>query len=92
MFVWEPIRDLSKRAELLKKRALEKTSYYNIFLKGDLVNLTSHIPHGTMVLVLSQEKPGKDIHDPVFYQILWGEVVCWVKKEYLINPRMNADE
>jgi hypothetical protein len=72
----------------------KRSSWYTEipFVKDKPLKLAYHIPHGTPVLVLSeaQELSHSISGDPrIFYRILWGEVDCWIRKEYLINPYVN---
>lgn len=55
-------------------------------LNDGWIKLTGHIPHGTTIFVAKHEANGN------MYRIVWGEMVGWVWKSFLINPRMNADE
>lgn len=53
------------------------------------LRLSGHIPHGTFVLVLEEPVSlGKveSREDYFFYHVLWGELDCWIRTDYLLNP------
>lgn len=61
---------------------------------GEILQLCCHVPHGAWVLILSEAlllptvASLRDNKPPelYYYEILWGEELCWVKKEHIINP------
>lgn len=59
---------------------------------GDSVwSLTHHIPHGTLVLILSFHRMNCAIHgDPNFYQILWDETCLFVARSLVYNPYVDC--
>jgi hypothetical protein len=86
-FMFQHYWDTEKKNRVLQARDHYSISYCNVLLGGDIVEPTKHIPHGDMVLVLSEESP-KPIgsNRPVFYKVLWDGNVGWIEKKYVINP------
>lgn len=78
----------------VKRLNVDKMKYYtnDLMFRGNLYFLNLHVPHGTLVLILSEQSlkrttssiPGS------FYQVLWGETVVFLKRDLLINPYLNS--
>lgn len=57
---------------------------------GHVYCLNVHVPHGTLVLVVSEQKPSNISES--YYEVLWGETVLFLKKETLLNPYFQNEE
>lgn len=63
----------------------------DLVFHGNLYVLDLHIPHSTMVLVLSENQLRNVSFSTfqLFYQVIWNEMVCFVKRDLVINPHAN---
>ena len=51
--------------------------------------LEYHIPHGTFVMVLGPPLQSEENLDCYYYHILWGEIECWIRTDFVLNPYFN---
>jgi hypothetical protein len=69
-----------------------------LIFHGHVYCLNVHVPHGTLVLVVSEQKPSNSLESYSFdvynsyYEVLWGETVLFLKKETLLNPYFQNEE
>jgi hypothetical protein len=80
----------------IKRVSIDKTKWYtnDLVFCGQLYFLNAHVPHGTLVLVLSEQdlKRTTDTTTESYYEVLWGETKLFVKKETLLNPYFRNEE
>lgn len=53
--------------------------------------LKHHIPHGTIVMVVKEVSVTTYPAVPAwFYEIIWSDLICLVRRELVINPHLNS--
>ena len=77
----------------VKRVGGDLTPYYSsdlLHLDGSLYMLDKHIPHSTLVLIVSK-KQLKNYVDTTwtFYKVIWNEMIYLVRRDLVINPRAN---
>ena len=80
----------------VKRVVVDSTQYYpsDLMFGGNLYKLDLHIPHGTLVLVLSENQlrtASSNIYSR-YYQVLWGETALFIRGDRVFNPYFNGEE
>ena len=78
----------------VKRIGVDPIPYYSsdlLYPDGSLYMLDKHIPHSTLVLVVSKKQLKKCYSNTSwpFYTVIWNEMIYLVKRDLVINPHAN---